>query len=79
MVMRITQGSSRGGLRINQILVNFARDGQKDDHYVKCIEEIKKGRTPSEVKGEDPAHPFVKLTEELVTRKKGEAPPAGRH
>ena len=29
MVRRITQGSNKGGLRINQILVNFARDGQK--------------------------------------------------
>ena len=29
MVRRITQGSSRAGLRINQILVKFARDGQK--------------------------------------------------
>ena len=46
MVRRITQGSNKGGLRINQILVNFARDGQKDDHYVKCIEEIKREGLP---------------------------------
>ena len=73
MVRRITQGTNRGGLRINHILVNFARDGQKDKKYLRCIEEIKKGRTPSEVKAEDPSHQFVELTEELVSRKKGDA------
>merc|ERR1711954_593665 len=73
MVREITQGSSRAGLRINQILVNFERDRQRINKYIRCIEEIKKGRTPSEVKSEDPAHPFVELTEEMVSRKKRDA------
>ena len=38
-VRRITQGT-KGGLRINQIFVNMARDGRKDEKYVKCVEAI---------------------------------------
>ena len=79
MVRWITQGSSRTGLRINQILVNFVCNGQKDNNYIRCIEEIKKRRTPGEVKSEDPAHPFVELTEELVSRKKGDAMGRWKH
>ena len=73
MVRRITQGTNKGGLRINQVLVNFARDGQKDIQYQQCIEEIKKGRTPSQVREENPDHPYLKLTEELMPKNKDEA------
>ena len=71
-VRRITQGT-KGGLRINQILVNMARDGRKDEKYVKCVEAILKGRSPKEVKKEDPDHPFVELTVELVSKRKGDS------
>ena len=58
-VRRITQGT-KGGLRINQILVNMAReDGRKDEKYVKCVEAILKGRSPKEVEDEDTNCPFV--------------------
>ena len=56
-VRRITQGT-KGGLRINQILVNMARDRRKVDKYVKFFEAILKGRFPKEVKEEDPNHPL---------------------
>ena len=60
---------TKGSLMINQILVNMARDGRKDDKYLKCIEAIMKGRTPKEVKAEDPNHPFVELSAELVLKR----------
>ena len=69
---RITQGT-KGGLRINQILVNMARDGRKDEKYVKCVKAILKERSPKEVKEEDPNYPFVELTAELVSRRKGDS------
>ena len=38
-----------------------------------------KGRTPKEVKAEDPNHPFVELTEKLVSRKKGDSMGMWKH
>ena len=57
----------------------MARDRRKDEKYVNCVEAIIEGGSPKELKEEDPSHPFVELTAELVSRKKGDSMGLWKH
>ena len=51
----------------------MTKDRRNDEKYQKCIEAIKLGRSPKEVQAEDPDNPFLELTAEFISKKKGDS------
>ena len=69
--VRCNTPGNRGSIRINRVSVVMVHDGRRDKKYQQCVKAIKMVKSQKELKEEHPDHPFLKLTAEFVSKKRG--------